>query len=110
MRDYLRVLADAGTADLEDVGGKARGLGRLLAVGARVPEGFCVRSVALRDLLAASETSGDLKNLRIACGDAPFPPGLESQIAEALVALASASDDTEVWTMVRSSAALEDTR
>lgn len=42
----LRRLSDVGMADAAQVGGKAAGLGELIAVGARVPAGVVLTAAA----------------------------------------------------------------
>ena len=39
-------LTELDPADLDRIGGKAAGLGRLIAAGERVPEGFCLTTEA----------------------------------------------------------------
>ncbi len=118
---YVLALAHAAESAVGDVGGKARGIGRLMAAGARVPAGFCVRSSALRDFVARWQSDGHLTaagstaqarpdtltSLREAYVSAPLPLGMELQVTRALADVVPA-DDTEVWVMVRSSALMED--
>src|SRR5688500_19244264 len=42
----VRRLSDVGMADVAEVGGKAAGLGELIAVGASVPEGIVLTAAA----------------------------------------------------------------
>lgn len=47
-------LAGAGDRADHDVGGKARGLGRLISAGYRVPAGFCIGAAAYEQFVSAS--------------------------------------------------------
>jgi hypothetical protein len=120
---YILPLADAGLADISRVGGKAVGIGKLIAAGARVPAGFCIQTDALADLLAnwspadSGETpipGDDLDRsskaalrIRDACMNAPLPAGLVSEVAQALDRLPHQAAG-DAFVMVRSSATVED--
>lgn len=66
----LRSLRDVRRADAPDVGGKAAGLGELIAAGARVPDGFVLSAAA------AGRTDEERKSLLLEAardlGDGPF--------------------------------------
>lgn len=111
---YVVSLTDAAKAGILNVGGKAIGIGRLIEAGARVPPGFCIRSSALTDFFE-SQCVDSLDELAAsaACVTAPFPPGLEEEVAQALSDLISlrcpdSSGNHDNTVMVRSSASTED--
>jgi phosphohistidine swiveling domain-containing protein len=102
--------------DDEAIGGKARSLARLAALGLPVPAGFALSTAVMGDLRARRppplrlSTAADLAALdeaRAAVAAAPFSAALEGELAAALRALASA-DAPDVTFAVRSSAPDED--
>lgn len=58
MTTCIRPLAACGDSPLEMVGGKARGLGMLMAKGFRVPAGFCLTTEAYRDFVRQVDIGG----------------------------------------------------
>jgi pyruvate,water dikinase len=81
-------MRDCGPDRIDEVGGKAVGLGALIRAGQRVPTAFVVTSSAYRYY----------------CDERALPDGLRDAIAAAYAALS----DREVPTAVRSSATIED--
>ncbi|MDP3179475.1 MAG: PEP/pyruvate-binding domain-containing protein, partial [Spirochaetaceae bacterium] len=128
---YIVPLAGAEERSLEELGGKALGLGRLIAAGFSVPPGFCVAASAYKEAAevlapairaALREALGEaLGTARIATGTegldaaseriralilaAPFPAGPELEIRAAYRAL---RDGSGAAVAVRSSATAED--
>jgi pyruvate,water dikinase len=66
----VRRLSDVGMADAAEVGGKAAGLGELIAVGARVPDGVVLTAGATE--LAVDEREPLLRAAADALGAGPF--------------------------------------
>jgi rifampicin phosphotransferase len=82
--EHIAELADLASRALEETGGKALGLGRLVAAGFKVPKGFCVLASAYREALESRY--GELR-LAIAGADPKVPSSLDvaSQKARAIV-------------------------
>jgi hypothetical protein len=115
---YVVPLAEAAGAGIASVGGRATGISKLIAAGAVVPPGFCIRSSALADHLGSlppDRPGGpDERADSAACMTAPLPPGLAEDVAQALTGLAAVAGDDDQGSydgsvMVRSSALAEDT-
>jgi len=66
----VRRLSEVGMADAGEVGGKAAGLGDLIAVGARVPDGVVLTAAAAA--MTASEREPLLRAAAEELGDGPF--------------------------------------
>ena len=66
----VRRLREVGMADAAEVGGKAAGLGELIAVGARVPDGVVLTATAAR--MTANEREPLLRAAADELGDGPF--------------------------------------
>ncbi len=97
-------LARASRASLEQVGGKARNLGRLLAGGFRVPDGFCVTADAcVRFLDHNGLDPVSVTEETVARGS--FPPDVEQAIRSHTDLLLNQGAKTVA---VRSSGASED--
>jgi phosphohistidine swiveling domain-containing protein len=79
-------IAELSSADPGDLGGKARSLVRLAALGLRVPQGFCVRDELARELLGSRAPDGDRAKLL----HAPFPLGFDRELSAALARLPAA--------------------
>ncbi|MES1204754.1 MAG: PEP/pyruvate-binding domain-containing protein [Pseudomonadota bacterium] len=96
------------------IGGKARSLARLAALGLPIPAGFAISADLFQTLRATApplparlQVAADLAALdtaRAAIGRAPFPPGFHDQLNEALDRLGR----PPIQFSVRSSAATED--
>ncbi|HMU55955.1 MAG TPA: PEP/pyruvate-binding domain-containing protein [Nitrospira sp.] len=116
------VLPLAACTDSALAGGKARGLARLIAVGARVPPGLCATTALYReflrqagltadvDVLLAARLSGNdrlplARDLRSRIQKAPWPRELYHQLETAVLGLGF--NDATLWA-VRSSATNED--
>jgi len=105
------------SADDEAIGGKARSLARLAALGLPSPKGFVVATSAMRDLLARGpappaqlRTAADLAALDAARGAmtaAELPPELDGALAAAVAALQPRGPGAATFA-VRSSAPAED--
>ena len=66
----VRRLSEVGMADIGEVGGKAAGLGELIAVGARVPDGVVLTAAAAR--MTANEREPLLRTAAEELGVGPF--------------------------------------
>lgn len=66
----VRRLRDIGMADAAEVGGKAAGLGELIAVGAHVPEGVVLTAAAAE--LSVDERAPLLRAATVELGPGPF--------------------------------------
>jgi rifampicin phosphotransferase len=66
----VRRLSDVGMADAAEVGGKAAGLGELIAVGARVPDGVVLTAAAAE--MAANEREPLVRAAALELGAGPF--------------------------------------
>lgn len=96
-------LDDSAAADTRQVGGKAAGLARLIALGVPVPPGIVVTTEAYRTALAANGLAdAPPARLREALPAATLPPELDAAIRSALAGLDAES------LAVRSSATSED--
>ena len=93
-------------------GGKAANLGELLAAGMPVPPGFCLTTIAYREVAAGAEVRAAIAGLarggtaaavRAALLAAPVPPAIAAALGRAYAALGA-----EVVVAVRSSATAED--
>ena len=121
--DEVLPLAAVGPADVASVGGKAAGLGALIAAGLPVPDGVVVPAGACHALLAgagladapgelarrssappSADEAGWLAAVRGRVRAAPVPPGLARGLREAL----GAALDGGAPLAVRSSGTLED--
>ncbi|GAB4078649.1 PEP/pyruvate-binding domain-containing protein [Nostocoides australiense] len=111
---YVRSVRGADELPVELVGGKVRGVARLMRLGVNVPPGFCVTTDAIRDTVFAQSSGGCGRatgggpsgaEAQAACASAPLPPGLEAEIGAGLDDLGLRSGRR---VMVRSSAVLED--
>ncbi len=128
MSAYTIPFEKLGLADLQTVGGKNSSIGemigKLAALGVRVPGGFATTSQAYRDFLAHGELAGriagvldgldvdDVKKLAASGAqirrwilDTPFHDRLQREIAAAWDAMANGRD---IAVAVRSSATAED--
>jgi len=105
------------SSDDEAIGGKARSLARLAALGLSSPKGFVVATSAMRDLLARGpsppaqlRTAADLAALdaaRAAMTTSELPPELYGALAAAVAALQPRGPGAATFA-VRSSAPAED--
>ena len=66
----VRRLSDVGMADAAEVGGKAAGLGELIAVGARVPDGVVLTAAAAE--MTANEREPLVRAAALELGAGPF--------------------------------------
>lgn len=111
----LLVGLDRAQHDRSLVGGKGASLGRLLAIGAPVPEAVALTTHAYREVAAslgllgriADATSFDLPWIRAELLQASLPAIVEAAIGEAWDRLAT-TDTPDVALAVRSSATSED--
>jgi pyruvate,water dikinase len=127
---YVLWFDEVGMKDVERVGGKNASLGEMIGhlahAGVRVPGGFATTAQAYRDFLAQGGLDRRIRDalahldvediasltrtgaqIRSWVTEAPFPPALEAQIAEAYQRLAEESGP-ELSVAVRSSATAED--
>ncbi|MEO5778994.1 MAG: PEP/pyruvate-binding domain-containing protein [Arthrobacter oryzae] len=111
-------LADAGPDLIPLIGGKAAGLGGLIAAGLPVPPGFCITTAAYHRIAAAAEaaqlagTSGGdpgafADRTRESIAAVPVPEDLATAIRFAYARLGG-GDGRDVPVAVRSSATAED--
>ena len=118
MPRYVVGLAQCTGGHAADVGGKAVGLGALLAAGMPVPTGFAVTTSAYRDsigairdeldAIAATPAIGDDEasvRLRALFDELPLPERVAAQVREAYLAL---DPSGTALVAVRSSATAED--
>ncbi|MGZ8563590.1 MAG: PEP/pyruvate-binding domain-containing protein, partial [Candidatus Limnocylindria bacterium] len=70
MSTAVRRLSEVGMADVDEVGGKAAGLGELIAVGARVPNGMVLTTAAAA--MTANEREPLLRAAAEELGAGPF--------------------------------------
>ncbi len=99
----VRSLADVRSVDLPIAGGKAVGLGELIAAGVDVPEGFVITTHAYREAVAG--LGAELTAAQVA--ETEIPDAVASAIIEAYAALGGATD-SDMVVAVRSSATAED--
>ncbi|GIX26580.1 MAG: hypothetical protein KatS3mg123_0461 [Burkholderiales bacterium] len=127
---YVLWFDEVGLKDVERVGGKNASLGEMIGhlahAGVRVPGGFATTAQAYRDFLAQGGLDRRIRDalarldvddiaaltrtgaqIRGWVTEAPFPPALEAQIAEAYQRLAE-EGGPELSVAVRSSATAED--
>jgi pyruvate, water dikinase len=124
---YVMWFSDCDSSSVDQVGGKAAGLGELLKVGARVPAGFAITAGALSDLLsgeglgeridrrleefeaadfkATSVLSDEVRGL---LENADLPADLRAEIVGSYRELCERLDVEDAPVAVRSSAVAED--
>ena len=95
---YVVATAECDLDDLNHVGGKAVGLGRLIRAGQRVPNSFVVSSDAYLDY--ARTLTPDLEG--------SMPEAMVKEIAAGYTALCEAQGTARLAVAVRSSATIED--
>jgi len=128
---WTRLLHDVTLDDVASVGGKNASLGEMLRelvpLGVRVPDGFAVTADAFRALMRESRVDAFVKDqlaalsptdvdaltrcserIRAAITRAPLPRAIETEIAEAYVALSRRYGEDATDVAVRSSATAED--
>jgi rifampicin phosphotransferase len=118
MPPYVVGLAQCTSGQAADVGGKAVGLGALLAAGMPVPTGFAVSTLAYRDsigsirdeldaIAATPAVSDDEASVRLRAlfDELPLPEPVAAQVREAYLAL---DPSGTALVAVRSSATAED--
>ncbi len=127
-QDYVLPLSALSLADVEDVGGKAAGLGEMVRLGLPIPPGFAVTAHACRAILEANRLE-EFITPEMAAVDADEPTSLDraSSRIGALIRLAEVPEEVaaaireayeglcgglggEVRVAVRSSGTGEDTR
>jgi phosphoenolpyruvate synthase/pyruvate phosphate dikinase len=112
-------LADCAQAPLQRIGGKAVGLGRLLALDLDVPPGFVVATEVFGEWLTANGLRDQIRRRLSQAGDAPSTRAVSLEIAELFAsrtleseavdaAYARLPGDAEPAVAVRSSATGED--
>lgn len=113
LEGYVIPLGSVRRMHAEKVGGKAAVVGELRSSGLRVPDGFCITSDALRDLvpdlppIGTLDTEG-LAHLRQRILTTHVPAMLVSAVEQAVRAVRVVSNDYPLYA-VRSSASVEDT-
>ena len=80
-RNYVMPLEEIAENDVENCGGKAASLGRLIRLGARVPPGFCIVGQALDQVLEVNGLVSRISEIASRLDFEDFPK-VETETAE----------------------------